>query len=132
MVIQLKIDEINVKKRLRKNLGELAPLMNSMKVYGLLNPILVNQNKELIAGERRLESAKRLGWKTIPSIILDKTNELEKIELEIEENLHRRNLNRDELAEGYARIDKLKHPSLFRRLWNAIAAFFKKLFRRGP
>jgi len=131
LIIQVKIDEIIVKKRLRKNLGELAPLMNSMKVYGLLNPVIINQKKELIAGERRLESARRLGWKTIPAVIVDKSTEMEKLELEIEENLHRRNLNRDELAEGYARIDRLKHPGFFRRFWNAIILFLKRIFKKG-
>jgi ParB family chromosome partitioning protein len=126
----VRIDEIHVKKRIRKNLGELTPLMNSLKVHGLLNPIILSEKKELIAGERRLESAKRLGWKTIPAIILEDTTDLQKLELEIEENLHRRNLTRDELADGYDRIDRLRHPGFFRRLWRKIVAFFKKLFGR--
>ena len=100
MYTEVRIDEIHVKKRIRKNLGELTPLMNSMKVHGLLNPIILTEKKELIAGERRLESARRLGWKTIPAIILDETTNLKNLELEIEENLHRRNLTRDELADG--------------------------------
>ena len=129
MHINVTIDNIIVKKRIRKNLGELNPLMNSMKVYGLLNPIIINSKKELIAGERRLESAKRLGWKTIPAIVIDKTSELAKLELEIEENLHRRNLTRDELANGYARMDRLKHPGALKKVWRALIAFFKRLFR---
>ena len=125
----VKIDDIIIKKRIRKNLGELTPLMNSMKEYGLLNPIVINGKKELIAGERRLESAKRLGWKAISATVIDKNSELEKLELEIEENLHRRNLTRDELASGYAKIERLKHPGLLKRLWRAFVAFFKRLFR---
>ena len=130
MQTEVKIDEILVRKRIRKNLGELTPLMNSLKLHGLLNPIILSEKKELIAGERRLESARRLGWKTIPAIILENATDLEKLELEIEENLHRRNLTRDELADGYARIDRLKHPGFFRRLWQKIAAFFRRLFGR--
>jgi ParB family chromosome partitioning protein len=105
--------------------------MKSMRTFGLMNPILINKRGELIAGQRRLESAKNLGWKTIPVIIVDKESELQKLELEIEENLHRRNLTPDELAEGYRRLDKLRNPGFFRRLFRAIANFFRRLFGKN-
>jgi ParB family chromosome partitioning protein len=95
-----------------------------------MHPIIVNSKNELIAGQRRLESAKQLGWRKIPAVIVDRENELEKLELEMEENLHRRNLSADELAEGYRRLDKLRNPGFFRRIWNAIRSFFKRLFGR--
>jgi ParB family chromosome partitioning protein len=104
--------------------------MKSMQSYGLLNPIILNRQNELIAGHRRLESAKMLGWRTIQAIVLDKESELEKLELELEENLHRRNLSADELSDGYSRLEKLKNPGFFARLWEAIKRFFRRLFRR--
>lgn len=93
-----------------------------------MNPIIINQDYELIAGHRRLEAAKRLGWQTIPAIIAPKENELEKLELEIEENLHRRNLTPDEIADGFQRIEKLRHPNIFRRIVLAVLRFFRNLF----
>ncbi len=63
-------------------------------------------------------------------MIVDKEKESEKLELEIEENLHRRNLTADELAEGYKRLDKLKNPGFLRRLFRAIANFFRRVFGR--
>jgi ParB family chromosome partitioning protein len=127
-VLQAKIEEIIIKKRVRKNLGDIGSLMKSMKTYGLLNPIIINPNNELIAGHRRLEAARRLGWETITAAVMSKNDELQKLELEIEENLHRRNLTPDELAEGFLRLDKLKNPGLFKRIWKAICACFAKIF----
>ncbi len=123
------IESIIVKKRIRKNLGELDSLMKSIRSYGLMNPIVLNEKNELIAGERRLEAVKRLGWSSIPASIVTHEGELEKLELEIEENLHRRNLTPDELAEGFSRIDRLRHPPLPVRIWRAVIAFLKRLFR---
>lgn len=128
--MDIQLDKIIIKKRIRKDLGDLRSLMKSMRTYGLMNPVIVNNRMELIAGQRRLESAKQLGWQTIPTIIVNKESDLEKLELEIEENLHRRNLTADELAEGYKRIDKLKNPGFFRRIFRAIANFFRRLFGR--
>ncbi len=128
--MEIPIDSIIIKKRVRSDLGDLRSLMKSMRIYGLMHPIIVNSKNELIAGHRRLESAKHLGWKKIPAVIVDRENELEKLELEMEENLNRRNLSADELAEGYRRLDKLRNPGFFRRIWNAIRSFFKHLFGR--
>lgn len=128
--MQIRIEDIIVKKRVRRDLGDLRPLMKSLQSYGLLNPIILNRQNELIAGHRRLESAKMLGWRTIQAVILDKESELEKLELELEENLHRRNLSADELSDGYARLEQLSNPGFFTRLWEAVKRFFRRLFGR--
>jgi ParB family chromosome partitioning protein len=128
--MQVRIDEIVIRKRVRRNLGDIVPLMESMKKFGLMTPIIINKDNELIAGRRRLEAAKQLGWKTISATVVDKDDPLEKIEMEVEENVQRRNFTTDELADAYTRIDRLKNPGFFRRIWNAIARFFRKLFRR--
>ena len=54
----INIEDIKIKKRVRKNLGDLEALKNSLRIYGLLNPITLNSKYELIAGERRLQAAK--------------------------------------------------------------------------
>ncbi len=128
--MQRGIEEIVIRKRIRKNLGDLNSLMESMKKYGLLNPITITRDNVLIAGHRRLESAKRLGWETISVRITDGDDQSRQLEIEIEENTHRKNLTTDELAEGYIRLEKLKHPGFFRRIWTAIKDFFKKIFNK--
>lgn len=126
----LRIDQITLRRRVRKDLGDLSALMESMRIHGLMAPILVNKDKELIAGERRLESAKRLGWKTVEAYIVDKEDELERLEMEVDENLQRKELTAGELTNAYSRIDRLKHPPLLLRLWRAFVALIRRLFGR--
>jgi len=95
-----------------------------------MNPILINSSRELIAGRRRLEAAQRLGWKSIEAHIVDSSSEVDELEMEIDENLHRRNLSAVELAEGMSRLEKKKNPGFFRRIFLAIAKFFRRLFGR--
>ena len=121
---------ITIKKRIRKDLGDLKPLMESMKKYGQLSPIIINRKYELIAGHRRLESARLLGWHSINAVIVDRDNEQDKMEMELEENIQRRDLSPEELAEGFSRLEKLSKPSLFRRILNFIIRILKRIFRR--
>ncbi len=131
--MQVPIDDISVKKRVREDLGDLSKLMESMRAYGLMNPIVINTRQELIAGERRLESAKRLGWKTIEAHIVERDSTIDQLEMELDENIHRRNLTAMELANAYSRLDKLKNPGFFRRIKMAIVRFFRgitSIFRK--
>ncbi len=127
--MQIDIDDIVVKKRIRKDLGDLALLMDSLKRYGLMHPILINKKNVLIAGGRRLQAAKELGWKKIEVQVIDAHDELSRLEFEIEENIQRREFSEAETDAAYARLYTLRNPGFFRRLWNRIRLFFKRLFR---
>lgn len=81
----LAIKTIRVENRFRKVLGDLAPLMDSIQALGLLHPVLINEDLLLIAGERRLESCKRLGWTEIPARIVS----LDEIRAQHDENVMR-------------------------------------------
>jgi len=124
--MRVRVDKIIVRRRLRKELEDIESLMESMRKYGQLCPIIINSHNELLAGERRLTAAIRLGWPTIEAIVLDKDDELEMLEIELEENLARANLSNSEIDEGLKRLAKLRNPSIFRRILN----FFKRLFRK--
>ncbi len=63
---KLPITKIKVRNRYRRDLGDLAGLAASIKEIGLLHPIVVRSDGRLIAGERRLQACKLLGWKTVP------------------------------------------------------------------
>ena len=130
--MQIELDRIIIRKRVRKNLGDLASLMESLRRHGLLNPVVINTRNELVAGHRRIESAKRLGWSMIEVRIVEGKDKTDLIEMEIEENTQRKNLTTDELAEAYLRLDKLRHPLFFVRIWRGIVNFFRRLFRRRP
>ena len=128
--MQMPIDQIRIKKRVRKNLGSLQPLMDSLQEQGLLNPIVVNTKNELIAGQRRLESAKRLGWQSIAVTVVDRTGEADKLAMEIDENLYRLDLTDEELAAARMRLEKLRNPGLLRKILQALIRFFQWLFEK--
>jgi ParB family chromosome partitioning protein len=122
------ITNIKIKKRVRRDLGDLQPLIDSIRRYGLLNPIVISENYELIAGERRLEAAKALGWESIPVTITTAPNKVSQLEMEIEENVVRRDFSHEELLEGYASLEKLRNPPFFKRIWNSLKEFFTSSF----
>lgn len=87
--------------------AELADLENSIRASGLLQPVTVRLhtegNYELVAGERRLRAATRLGWTEIPAIV--KTlDDREMLTLALVENLQRADLNPLDEALGYQRL----------------------------
>ena len=86
---------------------ELAELEASIKASGLLQPITVRARTsggwELVAGERRLRAAGRLGWTEIPAIVRE-FDDRAMITLALVENLQRADLNAVEEAEGYQRL----------------------------
>ncbi|MCQ2600400.1 MAG: ParB N-terminal domain-containing protein [Treponema sp.] len=122
------ISEIKVKKRVRKDLGDLDALKDSLRRYGLLNPITIDNKNRLIAGERRLEAAKLLGWTNINAVVVNNISAVTKLELELEENNQRKEFTDAELLEGYKRLERLRNPSIFRKILNAIVRFFEWIF----
>ena len=120
----INIDEIKIKKRVRKDLGDLETLKDSLRRYGLLSPITINTRNELVAGQRRLESAKQLGWTTITANVVDAEDKIGQLEMELEENTQRVPFTDEELLAGYNALEKLKNPPLFTRIMNGIKNFF--------
>jgi ParB family chromosome partitioning protein len=129
--VQVPLDDIIVKKRVRKDMGDIIALADSMKRYGQMSPIVLNSRNQLIAGGRRLEAARYLGWRTINATVIDINEKLPMLEYEVEENLQRQNFTVEELAQAARRLNKLRNPGFFRRIWNAILRFFAKLFHKS-
>ena len=95
----------------RKNFDEenLNDLVNSIKVRGVIQPIIVrksntdNSKYEIIAGERRWLAAQKAGLREIPVVITD-ADDLKSLEFAIVENVQRHDLNPLEEAHGYKRL----------------------------
>lgn len=86
----------------------LSELVESIKVHGVLQPLLVRvvgKKFELIAGERRLRAAQAALLKKVPIIVVDASDE-KALEIALIENLQREDLNPIEEAEGYALLQK--------------------------
>ena len=84
----------------------LEDLANSIKEYGVIEPIIVKKTVkgyELIAGERRCKAAKLAGLETIPAVIKD-FNDKEMMEIALLENIQREDLNPIDEAEAYSKI----------------------------
>ena len=92
----------------RKEFDEdsLMELADSIKQFGILQPLLVQKKKdyyEIIAGERRWRAAKIAGIKEVPIIVKEYTNQ-EIVEISLIENIQRENLNPIEEAMAYKRL----------------------------
>ncbi len=106
-IVKITMVEPN-RKQPRKNFDEdaLQELSDSIKQFGMIQPILVQDRKdhyEIIAGERRWRAAKMAGLKEIPVLIRDYT-EREIMEISLIENIQREDLNPIEEAQAYKRL----------------------------
>ena len=87
----------------------LEELSNSIKEQGIIQPIVVREDKsqegkfEIVAGERRWQAAQSAGLHDVPVIVIEADN-LKSLEFAIVENVQRQDLNSIEEAEGYKRL----------------------------
>lgn len=87
--------------------GELDELIQSIREHGIIQPLIVTKatdGYELIAGERRLRSARQLGLTEVPVVVREATTEQAKLELALIENIQRQDLNAVELARAYKQL----------------------------
>ena len=109
VVKKLKINEIEPNKgQARKIFDEesINDLANSIKEYGLIQPIIVTKKDnfyEIVAGERRWRASKIAGLDEIPAIIRD-NDEQKNSEISLIENIQREDLNPIEKARGIKKL----------------------------
>lgn len=105
-VLEVSVDAIVANPRQPRTYfspSELEDLIASVKEYGIIQPLVVTQTQngyELIAGERRLRSAKAAGLEMVPVVVRTAT-EQEKLELALIENIQRHDLSAVEEARSY-------------------------------
>lgn len=117
----------------RKDVGDLSDLKNSIHEHGLVQPIIVspvgNSRYLLIAGERRLTAVQQLGLPTIPALIRT-VRDHQRLELQLVENLHRKDLNPFEEAHSLRRLMNefnLTQEQVARRVAKSVAAINQTL-----
>lgn len=94
------VASIVVGERRRKDMGDLNELARSLAQCGLIQPIVIDDDGRLVAGGRRLAAAKLLGWQEIDCRLFGALSDVERREIELEENIRRKDLlpgERDEL-----------------------------------
>lgn len=118
---ELPLSDIQVGSRIRQKLTAIDTLAASLKERGLLQPIVVDHENRLLAGRRRLEAAKLLGWPQIPVYRLDLSSLddhallLESLHVERSENVERVNFTPEEIIRASEEIARRAKEAARRR-----------------
>jgi len=130
--LKIRLDQIKIKKRLREEVGNLVKLKESMRKHGLINPVTINRKNELLAGYRRIQAARELGWLEIEATVVGARTRREKFEIEVDENLERKSFTPREM-ELIDEMRKELEAKGFIKIYYLIRRFFrwvKSLFVR--
>jgi ParB family chromosome partitioning protein len=127
---QIRLDE---ETRIRKDVGNISSLAESIDAVGLINPILVDEEMKLLAGFRRLTACKNLGWKDIEVRIVELNGDrLKMLDVEIAENFFRKDFTPEEILSTENRrkeiLEELREKGMFERFW----LWLKSLFSGTP
>jgi DNA modification methylase len=120
MIHKVAITEIKVGQRVRKEYGDLEALANSIGRYGQLQPIVLTDDNLLVAGERRLEAVKLIGQEYIEAVFRAELNETQLKELELEENIRRKDFTWPEEVTALADLYDLKQARYGARSPNGV------------
>ena len=88
----IEVADIKVIDRSRIEMGPIGELCTSIQKFGLLNPIIIDNDLNLHCGERRLRAFKELKLEFIPCRFIDDLSEVERLEVELDENIRRKQL----------------------------------------
>ena len=130
-ITQVPVDSIQRNPRQPRenfNVEELENLAVSIREHGVIQPLIVSPGKNgvytLIAGERRLQAARKAGLNTVPVVIRHATDQ-QLLELALIENIQRADLNALEEAEAYQHLVKefkLSHETIATRVGKSRSA----------
>lgn len=107
-VQEIPLSKIKVKDRVREDKGDIDELAALIKEHGLIQPITLDTNFELVAGERRYLAHRVLGLDTIRAIVREIKNDTTRLEIELVENLGRKDLVWHERAKAELKLYNIK------------------------
>lgn len=108
-IISVPISDINTRGRVRKDMGDIDALAKSIESVGLLQPIGIDHDDNLVLGERRLRAFKKLGRETIPArIVSGMYNATVRLKAERDENTCRKEFSPMEMAKMREKLEKLE------------------------
>jgi len=114
MADDILVEMINVGDRYRQNYGDIEELKESIEKHGVIQPITIcisldtPSSYDLVAGGRRLEATRMAGLKTIPAVVREIAGEEDLREIELVENIQRKDLDWPERCLLEERIVELK------------------------
>lgn len=106
------LDKIVIDERIRRDLGDLKPLAESIRERGLLHPIVLTPDMHLVAGQRRIEAVRLLGWDEIAyTIVRTLTTATSLLKAERDENTCRKEMTPEERKVATDRLLELEKPA---------------------
>jgi len=129
-VDRIKVDET---ERIRTDIGDLKSLEESIGKVGLINPLIIDENESLVAGYRRLQACKNLGFQEVEVVVVDFNGDpLKKLDIEVAENFFRKDFTPEEILATEVKrreiLESRRKKGIFERLW----LWLKSLFSSAP
>ena len=125
--MKIAIDDIIIRDRIRMDEGDIKALAQSIEQLGLIQPIVISEDYELLSGYRRLHACKTLGWETIEvKIVTVGDNQLKRIDWEYHENLGRKDLTEEEKQSYIRKRESLVKP-ISKGFWASVKQFIERL-----
>src|SRR5258706_7549562 len=104
---QVPLKDIKIGERFRKDFNDQEAFIESIREKGILQPITVDKHYNLLAGERRFRAAQAIGLEKIPALVRSVEDEIDAREIELIENIFRKDFTWQEQTGLIAEIDKL-------------------------
>ncbi|WKC58266.1 ParB N-terminal domain-containing protein [Borrelia sp. P9F1] len=125
------LEQIKIKVRIRQGTGgDTTALKESIKKHGLLYPIIIDKNKNLVAGFRRYQVLKELGYKEVEVKVIPTEDKKVLLEIELDENNTRRSLTRSETNAGEEQLRVYLEKNIIIKFLKFIILKLKRFFKR--
>lgn len=108
---RVEIADVKVTDRHRLDLGDITELAASIAMDGLMHPIVITSDRHLIAGHRRIEACKSLGWTEIDATVIEQvTDAAQLLRMERDENTCRKDMTPTEKVSLGRALEALERP----------------------
>ncbi|UGQ17503.1 ParB N-terminal domain-containing protein [Borrelia sp. RT1S] len=125
------LEQIKIKSRIRQGTGgDTTALKESIKKHGLLYPIIIDKNKNLVAGFRRYQVLKELDYKEVEVRVIPTEDKRVLLEIELDENNTRKALTRSEANVGEEYLRVYLEKNIIIKALKFIILKLKKFFKR--
>lgn len=114
--VTVNVDDVVVKDRHRKDVGDLEDLRQSILKVGLIHPIVITGSKRLVAGYRRLRAYKQMAKNEIEAVVVDNLSDATALLIaERDENICRKDFTPSEAVDVGRSLEELERPKAAER-----------------